>query len=169
MLRRFGFGSAPAAPGNTPANTTQEKANKDLINALHQVANVRLRNAINAATAAANAKGAEKSKRIAELEAALNAAKPVAAAATAMAPNKSVESTTQTAEAGAVNAAARNAAAFANFNQRIANGDNTGKLTQIEVNIQKYANNHGIPFNRNNVKQRLNKINKKRTNMRTSQ
>jgi hypothetical protein len=90
--------ATPQASGNTPMNMTQEQANTALTNALHKVANVKLRNAIKAATAAANARGAEKNKRNAELEAALNAAKPAAAAAAAAAPNKPADNQTLRAE-----------------------------------------------------------------------
>ncbi len=69
------------------------------------------------------------------------------------------------AEAAAANAVARNAAAFANFNTRIAAANRRNTLSSIEVNIMKYANNHSIPYIRNNVKKRLNSVNTKRNNL----
>jgi len=155
------------APAPASNGLTQNQANAALVKALHNVANVKLRNAINKAKAAANATGAEKNKKIAELEKALAEAKPVVTAATNAAPLP-VEPSTNAAENAAVNAVARNAAALANFNQRIIAANNAAKLTQIEVNIQKYANNHGIPYNRNNIKKRINAVNTKRNNIRLS-
>ena len=160
------FSRSKAAPAPATNGMTQNQANAALVKALHNVANVKLRNAINKAKAAANATGAEKNKKIAELQAAINAAGPIVKAANATAPNKPVENQTLIAENAAVNAVARNAAALANFNQRIIAANNAAKLTQIEVNIQKYANNHGIPYNRNNIKKRINAVNTKRNNIR---
>ena len=82
--------------------------------------------------------------------------------------SESVTPAVQTAEATAVNAVARNAAALANFNTRIAAANKTNTLTNIEVNIQKYANSHNIPYNRNNVKQRINAVNTKRNTIRAA-
>jgi hypothetical protein len=93
---------APAANG-----LSQNQANAALVKALHNVANVKLRNALNKAKAAANATGAEKTNRIAELEKALAEAKPVVTAATNAAPLP-VESSTNAAEANAVNAVIKN-------------------------------------------------------------
>jgi len=72
------------------------------------------------------------------------------------------------AEAVAANAVARNAAALANFNARIAAANKRNTLTNIEVNIQKYANSHNIPYNRNNVKQRINAVKTKRNSIRAA-
>ena len=97
-----------AAPAPATNGLTQNQANAALVKALHNVANVKLRNAINKAKAAANATGAEKNKKIAELQAAINAAGPIVKAANATAPNKPVENATQNAEAAAVNAVIKN-------------------------------------------------------------
>jgi hypothetical protein len=94
---------APAADG-----LSQNQANAALVKALHNVANVKLRNAINKAKAAANATGAEKTNRIAELEKALVEAKPVVTAAANVAPNIPVANATLNAEAAAVNAVIKN-------------------------------------------------------------
>jgi len=154
-----------AAPGPVTNNgLTLNQANAALTNALHKVANVKLRNALKAAKNVANASAANKNARIKELEKALAEAKPVVTAATNAAP-KPVEASTQTAEVAAVNAVARNAAALANFNARITAANNRAKLTQIELNIQNYASKHNIPYNRNNVKKRLNAVNTKRNNI----
>jgi hypothetical protein len=164
------FSRPKAAPAPAANGLTQTQANAVLVKALHNVANVKLRNALqaakNAANAAKNGTIAERNKTIAELKAALNEAKPVVTAAANVAPNKPAENQTLAAENAAVNAVARNAAALANFNQRIIAANNAAKLTQIEVNIQKYANNHGIPYNRNNIKKRINAVNTKRNNIR---
>ena len=161
----FSFGKKPAPAPAATNGLTQNQANAALVKALHNVANVKLRKAINKAKAAANATGAEKNKKIAELQAAINAAGPVVKAANAAAPNKPVENQTLVAETAAVNAAARNAAALANFNQRIVAANNRAKLTQIEVNLQNYASKHNIPYNRNNIKKRLNAVNNKRNSL----
>jgi hypothetical protein len=97
-----------AAPAPAANGLTQNQANAALVKALHNVANVKLRNAINKAKAAANATGAEKTNRIAELEKALAEAKPVVKAANAAAPNKPVEPSTNSAENAAVNAVIKN-------------------------------------------------------------
>jgi hypothetical protein len=155
------FGRKAPAPATN--GLTQNGANAALVKALHNVANVKLRNALNKAKAAANAAKngtiAERNKTIAELQAALKEAKPVVTAAANVAPNKPVEPATQNAENQAVNAVARNAAALADFNARIAAANNTNKLTQVGVNVKVYATKHGIQLNRTNVKQRLNAIN----------
>jgi hypothetical protein len=96
-----------AAPAPAANGLSQNQANAALVKALHNVANVKLRNAINKAKAAANATGAEKTNRIAELEKALAEAKPVVTAATNAAPLP-VESSTNAAEANAVNAVIKN-------------------------------------------------------------
>ena len=158
----FGRKAAPAPATN---GLSQNQANAALVKALHNVANVKLRNALKAAKNVANASAETKNARIKELDAALAEAKPVVTAATNAAPLP-VEPSTNAAENAAVNAVARNAAALANFNQRIIAANNAAKLTQIEVNIQKYANNHGIPYNRNNIKKRINAVNTKRNNIR---
>ena len=89
---------APAANG-----LTQNQANAALVKALHNVANVKLRNALTKAKATANAAKngtiAERNKTIAELKAALNEAKPVVTAAANVAPNKPVENATLMSEA----------------------------------------------------------------------
>ena len=92
------FRGTSAAPPPVVNGLTQNQANAALVKALHNVANVKLRNAINKAKAAANATGAEKNKKIAELEKALAEAKPVVTAANAAAPNKPVENATNSAE-----------------------------------------------------------------------
>ena len=102
----FSFGKKPA-PAPAANGLTQNQANAALVKALHNVANVKLRNAINKAKAAANATGAEKNKKIAELQAAINAAGPVVKAANAAAPIN-VEAATLNAEAAAVNAVIKN-------------------------------------------------------------
>jgi hypothetical protein len=102
------FSRPKAAPAPAANGLSQNQANAALVKALHNVANVKLRNAINKAKAAANATGAEKNKKIAELQAAINAAGSVVKAANAAAPNKPVEIATQNAEAAAVNAVIKN-------------------------------------------------------------
>ena len=102
------FRGTSAAPPPVVNGLTQNQANAALVKALHNVANVKLRNAINKAKAAANATGAEKNKKIAELEKALAEAKPVVTAANAAAPNKPVEPSTNSAENAAVNAVIKN-------------------------------------------------------------
>jgi hypothetical protein len=104
MFARFRSKAAPAQAAN---GLTQNQANAALVKALHNVANVKLRNAINKAKAAANATGAEKNKKIAELQAAINAAGPVVKAANTAAPIN-VEAATLNAEAAAVNAVIKN-------------------------------------------------------------
>jgi hypothetical protein len=167
MFARFRSKAAPAPAAN---GLTQNQANAALVKALHNVANVKLRNALkaakNAANAAKNGTIAQQNATIKNLQAQIAAAGPVVKAANVAAPNKPAETQTLNAEAAAVNAVARNAAALANFNQRIISANNAAKLTQIEVNIQKYANNHGIPYNRNNIKKRINAVNTKRNNIR---
>ncbi len=99
------FKSAPAVPAAN--GLTQNHANAAMVKALHNVANVKLRNALkaakNAANAAKNGTFAERNKTIAELQAAINAAKPVVTAAANVAPNIPVEPATQSAEAQANN------------------------------------------------------------------
>ena len=124
----FSFGKKPA-PAPAANGLTQNQANAALVKALHNVANVKLRNAINKAKAAANATGAEKNKKIAELQAAINAAGPVVKAANAAAPNKPVETATQNAEVSAVNSILRN---IAKYNTR----ENLNKVK----NNQRYKN-----------------------------
>jgi len=159
------FRGTPTAPAQTTGtNVSLNNANKALTNALHTVANVKLRNALKAAKNVANASAANKNARIKELEKALAEAKPVVTAATNAAPIP-VESSTNAAEVAAVNAVARNAAALANFNARITAANNIAKLTQIEVNLQNYSSKHSIPYNRNNIKKRLNAVKSKRNNI----
>jgi hypothetical protein len=133
----------------------------------------------NAAAAAAKAAEAAKNEKEAEKVAAAAAGAanvgtqtniPVAPAAAAGAANVGTQTNIPVAPAAAalkaeeeaVNAVARNAAALANFNARIVAANNRAKLTQIEVNLQAYANTHGIPLNRSNIRQRLNAVNTKR-------
>jgi len=137
------------------------KANAAAVKAVNTVnANPTPTNANTAAAALATAAAAAKNEKAAEQAAgsAAGAANvgtqtniPVAPAAAAL-----------KAEEEAVNAVARNAAALANFNARIVAANNRAKLTQIEVNLQAYANTHGIPLNRSNIRQRLNAVNTKR-------
>ena len=92
------FSRSKAAPAN--GLITLNQANAALVKALHNVANVKLRNAINKAKAAANATGStEKNKRIAELEAALREAKSAAVAATIAVPEKQADPSTLMSEA----------------------------------------------------------------------
>jgi len=118
-------------------------------------------NNMNAAAAAAKAAEAVKKEKEAEQMAATAAS---AAASVQPQPNNPVAPAAAAlkAEEEAVNAVARNAAALANFNARIVAANNRAKLTQIEVNLQTYANTHGIPLNRSNIRQRLNAVNTKR-------
>ena len=97
------FGRKPNASG-APTNLTQNQANAALVNALHKVANAKLRNALKIARQAANASGAEKNEKIKALQKALNEAKGPAAAATLAAPEIPVESPTNTAETSAIQA-----------------------------------------------------------------
>jgi hypothetical protein len=100
-----------AAPAPAANGLTQNQANAALVKALHNVANVKLRNALNKARAAANAAKngtiAERNKTIADLQKALAEAKPVVTAATNAAPLP-VEPSTNAAEANAVNAVIKN-------------------------------------------------------------
>jgi len=98
MFARF---RRPPVPVSA-VNLSQNQANAALTKALHNVANVKLRNALKAAKAAANATIAERNTKIKELEAAINAAKGPVTAATNVAPNKPVEPATATAEAEVV-------------------------------------------------------------------
>jgi hypothetical protein len=92
-------------PSPAPAANvlTQNQANAALVKALHNVANVKLRNALTKAKATANAAKngtiAERNKTIAELKAALNEAKPVVTAAANVSPNTPVENATLMSEA----------------------------------------------------------------------
>lgn len=135
------FSRPKAAPAPAANGLSQNQANAALVKALHNVANVKLRNAINKAKAAANATGAEKNKKIAELQAAINAAGSVVKAANAAAPNKPVEIATQNAEAAAVNAILRN---IAKYNTR-------ENLNKVKIN-QRYKNAT------NNNKARINSV-----------
>ena len=132
----FGFGSTPAPVVN---GLTQNQANAAMVKALHNVANVKLRNALkaakNAANAAKNGTIAERNKTIAELQAAINAARPVVAAAANVAPNRPVEPATQTAEAAATNAVIKTAVA------------NNGSETNVKWNGNKWVkiNNSTAP------------------------
>jgi len=105
MSSWFGRKAAPPPAAN---GLTQNQANAALVKALHNVANVKLRNALTKAKAAANATGAEKTNRIAELEKALAEAKPVVTAAANVAPNIPVANATLNAQAAAVNAVIKN-------------------------------------------------------------
>ena len=87
------FGPPPV----TNNGLRQKQANAALVKALHNVANVKLSNALKAVKNVANASAATKNARIKELEAALDAAKPAVSAATAAAPAKPVEPATETA------------------------------------------------------------------------
>jgi len=91
--------STPAAANGL----TQNQANAALTNALHTVANVKLRNALKAARIAANAAKngtiAERNKRIAELQEALRKAQPAVTAAANVAPTKPAENATLMSEA----------------------------------------------------------------------
>jgi hypothetical protein len=84
---------------------------------------------------------AEKNKKIAELQAAINAAGSVVKAANAAAPNKPVEIATQNAEAAAVNAILRN---IAKYNTR--------------ENLNKVKNNQRYKNATNNNKARINSV-----------
>lgn len=87
---------------------TQPQANAALIKAIHNVANVKLRAALNAAKSVATASAANKNEKIRKLEAAVAAAQSAAATATAAAPTIPVEPATNAAEASLVNAIIRN-------------------------------------------------------------
>jgi hypothetical protein len=102
----FGRKAAPALATNN--GLSQNQANAALVKALHNVANVKLRNALKAAKNVANASAETKNARIKELEKALAEAKPVVTAANAAAPNKPVEPSTNSAETNAVNAVIKN-------------------------------------------------------------
>jgi hypothetical protein len=102
------FSRPKAAPAPVVNGLTQNQANQALVKALHNVANVKLRNALTKAKAAANASAETKNARIAELDKALAEAKQVVTAAANVAPNKPVENATQNAEAAAVNAVIKN-------------------------------------------------------------
>jgi hypothetical protein len=129
-----------AAPGPVTNNgLTLNQANAALTNALHKVANVKLRNALKAAKNVANASAANKNARIKELEKALAEAKPVVTAAANAAPNKPAEAATQSAETQTVNATNAlmrriNAITNANNTNNIINSNNFKGLS---------ANNQG--------------------------
>ena len=95
-------------------NAPSQNANRALVNAVHKVANIKLKNALNIARQAANATGAEKNRRIAELEEALRQAKMPVMAATSLAPNRPAETSTRNAELAAHTANTNNAAKAAN-------------------------------------------------------
>ena len=102
MMSFFSRSKAAPAPA-TNNGLSQNQANAALVKALHNVANVKLRNALraakNAANAAKNGTIAERNKTIAELKKALNEAKPVVTAAANVAPNTPVENATLMSEA----------------------------------------------------------------------
>jgi hypothetical protein len=125
----FLFGRKAAPPPATNGLPNLPTANKALTNALHTVANVKLRNALKAAKNVANASALTKNARIKELEAAINAARPVVNAAAAVAPTIPVEPATQNAEAAVVNALIRN---ISKYNTR----ENLNKVK----NNQRYKN-----------------------------
>ena len=101
-------------------NAQRQNANKSLINAVHKVANIKLKNALNVAKQAANSTGAEKNRRIADLEEALRQARIPVMAANNLSPVRPVESSTHNAEVAAHNANANNAAAVANHKAVVA-------------------------------------------------
>ena len=144
LLSRSKAASAPASNGNKRQFSKEElnKATGNLQTALNKIANQHVLKYANAIRA--NAKAQASAVR----------ANAVAA-----------EAPTPTNLKNAVNAVARNAAALANFNARITAANNRTALTKIEVNIQNYASKHNIPYNRNNVKKRLNAVNTKRNNL----
>ena len=139
-VKMFSFGRK-AAPPPVVNGLSQNQANAALVKALHNVANVKLRNAINKAKATANATGAEKNKKIAELQAAINAAGPVVKAASAAAPNKPAENQTLNAEAAAVNTLIRNIETYplgnlnkVKNNQRYINATNKARINKAVSN-----------------------------------
>ena len=192
----FGFGKPPAPAPATNGNKKQfnqtqlNTATANLQTALNKIANqhvLKYANAIrlnakaqaNAARATAvatqtptptNIKSAVEANEQAGVanQSMIQAEKAAKAVVNTLPTSESVTPAVQTAEATAVNAVARNAAALANFNTRIAAANKTNTLTNIEVNIQKYANSHNIPYNRNNVKQRINAVNTKRNTIRAA-
>jgi hypothetical protein len=189
MFARFRRTSTSAAPA-VNGKFSKEELNKATVNlqtALTKIANqhvLKYANAIRVnAKAKANAVRANAVAAVAPTPTNINNAnkannhaavtnqnmikteKAAMAAVNAAPTSEPVPVATQRAENAAVNAVARNAAALATFNQRITEANNANKLTQIEVNIQKYANNHGIPYNRNNIKKRINAVNTKRNNI----
>lgn len=141
MLARLTGGkpNAPPPPSGAPTNLTQNQANAALVNALHKVANVKLRNALKLATQAAAASGAEKNKKIAELQAAINAAKGPAKTATIAAPNIPVEPSTAEAETAAV----KNVAGLI---ARIQAGNLNTELNKIKNN-KNYNNTRKVNIN----------------------
>ena len=160
------------ALNNIAYHHVQKYANAIKANAKANAAAVKAVNAANANPTPAKTNAAAAALRnAANAGAAVTAAAPAAAAAAGHAaavngngaqPTAANANAALQAEAAATNAVARNAAALTNFNARIEAANNRGKLTQIEVNLQAYANKYGIPLNRPNVKQRLNAVNTKR-------
>ena len=179
--------SAPVVNGKNKFNQTKfNNASTQLKTALSTIANqhvLKYANAIranakaqaNAARATANAAAAPTPTNVTKAKNAANNAattqqnmiesgKAAEAVVTAVPNPESVSVAVVNAEAAAANAVSRNAAALANFNSRIAAANKRNTLSSIETNIMKYANNHSIPFNRNNVRQRLTAINAKKQN-----
>ena len=189
LFSRSKAASAPPVNGNKRQFSKEElnKATGNLQTALNKIANqhvLKYANAIranakaqaNVARANAVAAGAPTPTNLTRAAVAAKVAntaeqnmkktgEAAAAVVNAVPPSESVPVAVQNAEASAVNAVARNAAALANFNARITAANNRTALTKIEVNIQNYASKHNIPYNRNNVKKRLNAVNTKRNNL----
>jgi hypothetical protein len=190
----FSFGRkaapAPAANGkrtNGSNRNTMNEAQKKLATALNNIASHHINKYANAIRVSAKAEAnAARAAAVAAAEPThTNVTKAITAANNASAAQRNVKEAeraaadvvnavpvtetvpvaAQNAEAAAVNAVARNAAALANFNQRIIAANNRAKLTQIEVNLQNYASKHNIPYNRNNIKKRLNAVNNKRNSL----
>ena len=188
------FRQTPTAPPPASNATKRQFSQKNLNNAtgnlqtaLNKIANQHVlkyandirKNAqaqANVARAAAVAAAAPTPENVKKVKTAINQAavahsnmiqteNATAAVVNAVPPSESVPVAVQNAEASAVNAVARNAAALANFNARISAANKRTALTKIEVNIQNYASKHNIPYNRNNVKKRLNAVNTKRNNL----
>ena len=119
--------------------------NRELLNAVHRLANERLQAVAKAANEAANAKNAaERNAAEKKLNNTLKEAKPVVQAATAMNPNKPVNNTTQAAETSTTNKVAGLLASIAagNFNNKFnAIAQNNRYNATRQGNINKAVNN----------------------------
>ena len=136
-----------------------DPVDKALVNAVHALANQKLKAAANTIKQAANSNGPRKNQLIQNLQRQLEDAKKAATVAEVVAPGLPVAPAALVAENAAANTIAKN---LANFNERIAAANNAQKLNNVKSNIVTYAGKSHIRTNRPNIKQRLNTINAKR-------
>jgi len=144
------------------SNSNTPNLNQAVIKAVHALANQKLKTVANTIKQATNANGARKNELIKSLQIQLEEAKQAATAATAVAPGVPVAPAALSAENAAAAAVAKN---LVNFNARIQAANDAQKLNNVKSNIVTYTGIHRINTNRNNIKKRLNTINKKRTTL----